>query len=250
MYLLQNLPKRYTITEAWTSAENSYDLHAPLASLFDIEDVGGVKNAVFTVNAGDKYNGSSGERAEVVLGGYSNSVLFYITGLETETEYYRFKVKLASPWERPDVNEFGYQWGMCFQVHGPNDFATSPNIALYCENVFGLFVFGGDVAYPTGELIDLTNNALVLDVWVDFVIEVKWSTTTNGHAALYRKDDGQSAFTKMGEVRNIPTLQWEAAEKAHPHYVKAGFYRSESDHTNTVRIGPITRTTVEAVAFA
>lgn len=242
-------PIRFAITENWTNGIGTYDLHAESPDRFVIEDLGSEKIARFTVNAGDQVGTSSGERAEIVLGRWDGSTRFLITGMEKEIEYYRFGVKLSAPWLAPTANGGGYQWGICFQAHGPNEFMTSPAISLHVEDVFKLFVFGGDVDLQQGGFVPVKNNA-ISDAWVDFVIEVKWATDNTGAVALYRKDESQIDFGLMGSISGIPTLQWKGVEKRHPHYWKTGFYRSESNHTNTIHISQINRTTKRDIAFS
>lgn len=250
MTIINNVPKLFTITEPWTASTATYDAHIQAPDRFSIENVNGAKNALFVCQPDDMLS-SGGERAEIILGTWSNSRDWMINGSELAVEYYRIRVKLQSPWERPDFNASNNRWGCVFQAHSP--FAVPPPLALHAEDDFKLFVLGGDMdnlGSANGGFVPLIDNALVVDTWVDFVIEMKWSPNADGYAVLYRKDDGASSFKMLGEARDRITMQWKTTPKMNLHYFKCGYYRSQSNHTNTVRLAPLIRTSSRAVAFA
>lgn len=249
--ILNHVDKKFLVRETWEANLSTYDKHIEAPDRLVIEDVNGVKNALFTCMPGDNL-GSSGERAEIVLGGWSNSKDWVVNGSEKSVEYYRLKVKLQSPWERPDFNIYNQRWGTFFQVHGPNYFINSPALAIEAQENFSVFILGGDMMHPGsagGGNMELTNNSLVLDKWVEFILEIKWSPYTDGYVIVYRKDENDEIFSEMGRSINRRTMQWKAQESYHPHYMKCGYYRSESNHNNTVRLGPLLRTTDRSTAF-
>lgn len=230
------------IVEDWSRARGSYDLHAVAPDRFAIvtESESATKSARFTVQGGDKFKTSTGERSEVVLGGPRDTSPFAVWGDEG-VEYYRISVKLESGWRQPEFNVYGQRWGLFFQVHGPNTYTAPPAVSLHAEDKFGLFILGGDMAKKRGGYQYVKNPTLVTGKWVDFILGVKWSVGTDGWVMLYRRDEGESKWDLVSDVKSVPTLQYLGAPVAEKHYWKAGFYRSESSNSNTLWLGPIVR---------
>lgn len=237
--LFSRVAKKYQISELWDKAENTYDLHAVDANRFAIIP-GPIPHGAFVVTPGDKWLGTSGERSEIVVGGWRN-VDFIVTGAEAGTETYALSMYLAAPWEPPDVNEFGYKWGIFLQLHSPNSFALSPAFALGADEAYTLYLIGGDIESPVAGYVPLVHSELVFDKFVSIVFQVKWSPVSDGFVVIYRRNEGELDYVLMGGVYNVPTLQWSGVAANYPHYWKYGYYRSESDHTNSVVLGPLVR---------
>jgi hypothetical protein len=231
------------IVESWTMSKQSYDSHNIAPDRFVLEGVDKVllkPVAKFTVRAGDVYRGSTGERSEVVLGGWKTSSPFRISGDEG-LEFYRISVKLSPDWVAPTVNSKGHVWGMFFQAHGPNEFAAPPAIALRVEDEFSLFLLGGDLNAKVGGRRFMTKADLNVGKWVDFILEIKWAPDSNGAIAVYRRDQGEHEWAKVSDIKSVATLQHKGSPIPNSHYWQAGFYRSESKHVNTLWLGPILR---------
>ena len=231
------------ITENWTSPRGSYDVHANWSDRFVLErdqDDSSKSIAKFIVKPGDVFNKSTGERSEVVLGGWQTTSRFRVHGHEG-TEFYRVTVKLAPDWEAPDTNNRSYAWGIFFQLHGPNEFMAPPAVAIHAENKFSLFVLGGNLNAKVGGRRFLTRSDLNIGRWVDFVLEIKWAPDTTGAIAVYRRDEGESGWEKVADIKSVATLQHMGTPIPNSHYWKAGFYRSESRHENSLWLGPILR---------
>jgi hypothetical protein len=228
-------------SEDWTSARSKYDVHAVREDRFTLERTSKAMfgTARFQVQPGDRVRDWSGERSEVVLGGRSAD--FRVTGHEG-TEYYRIAVRLSNDWKPPDPTRRGYKWGIFFQLHGPDEYAAPPAIAFSAENKFCLSLFGGDLAMRKG-VTDycLENSDLSVGKWVDFVLKVHWSNKADGRIVVYRRNAGENGWNEVLSLNSISTLQYRGPAALHTHYWKAGFYRSESSHTNTLWLGPIVR---------
>lgn len=231
------------IAEYWTSSRNTYDVHACGGDRFILGERNGQSAgaiAHFTVLPGDICLKTTGERSEVVLGGWQNTSRFQVKGDEG-IEFYKVAVKLAPGWVAPQVNSRGYAWGTFFQLHGPNEYAASPAVALHAEDKFSLFVLGGDMNKKLGGKRFLTRSDLNTGKWVEFVLKIKWSPDASGAISAYRRDEGESAWEIVADIKSVATLQYKGAESPKPHYWKAGFYRSESGHPNSLWLGPIVR---------
>ena len=232
------------IFENWTSPRNSYDVHATEADRFVLErdkDNSSKSIAKFTVKPRDVFHKSTGERSEVVLGGWESTSRFRVIGDEGR-EYYRVTVKLATDWKAPDKNSRGFAWGSFFQLHGPNEYIAPSAIALFAEREFSLFVVAGDLNAKIGGKRFLTKSSLNVGSWVDFILEIAWAPDTTGAIAVYRRDEGETEWLKVADIKAIATLQhMGGAPLPNSHYWKAGFYRSESNHVNSLWLGPVLR---------
>jgi hypothetical protein len=231
------------IVEKWISARNSYDLHATGADRFVIEHDKNYESrpiAKFTVRPGDVFNNSTGEQSAVNLGGWQSTSRFRVQGNEG-VEFYRVSVKLATGWTPPEKNSRGYTWGLFFEAHGPNEYMAPPAVAIHVENNFSLFVLGGDLNAKVGGRRFLTKSSLNIGRWVDFVLKIKWAPDETGAVAVWRRDEGESAWEKVADIEAVATLQHKGIPIPNSHYWRAGFYRSESKHTNVLWLGPILR---------
>lgn len=231
------------IAENWTSQRGSYNVHATWPDRFVLEHDQNSSTkpiAKFTVMPGDIFQKSSGERSEVVLGGWESTSRFQVKGNEG-TEFYRVSVKLASDWKAPETNSRGFAWGSFFQLHGPNEYGVASAVAIFAESKFSLFVVGGDVnGKGGGGRRFLTKSDLNVGTWVDFVLKIKWAPDTTGAISVYRRDEGEPEWVKVADIKELATLQ-RKGNLIKPHYWKAGIYRSESNHVNTLWLGPILR---------
>lgn len=231
------------IAEDWTAPRATYDIHGCGPDRFLLgEERGQSAGAIahFTVSPGDDCLKTTGERSEVVLGGWESTSRFQVTGDEG-VEYYRVSVKLAPGWVEPQVNSRGYAWGIFFQLHGPNEYGASPAVALHAEDRFSLFVLGGDMTTKVGFKRSLGRSDLKVGRWVDFVLKIKWAPDVSGAIAVFRRDEGEHAWENVIDIGAVPTLQYRGSEGPKQHYWKAGFYRSESQHMNSLWLGPIIR---------
>lgn len=230
------------IVEDWSSACGGYDLHAVAPDRFVLENGqgGAGKIAKFIVKPGDDFRSSGGERSEVVLGGWRETSSFRVTGNEG-IEYYRISVKLDPEWQSPEFDAYRRRWGTFFQLHGPNDYAAPPAVALHAEDKFGLFVLGGNLAAKAGGMRFLSNSDLNPGKWVDFILVIKWAIDAEGSITVFRRDEGAIGWEKVADILSVPTLQYRGTPALHSHYWKAGYYRSQSSHTNMLWLGRIVR---------
>jgi hypothetical protein len=83
-------------------------------------------------------------------------------------------------------------------------------------------------------------------------MDVTWALDQHGAIAIYRRDEGQTAFAKVLDLPNIPTLtsKYGIDSGNYEHYWAVGFYRSRNaDLTNVLWLGLIVRgTTFDEVA--
>lgn len=231
------------ITEDWTAGMKSYDVHAIAPDRFRIEESDRIPNqkiARFTTYPGDKLNHSTGERSEVVLGGWRDTSRWRVLGSEG-TEFYRVSVKLLPGWTAPERNSVGQAWGMFIQLHGPNEYSAPPAIAIWADTKFSLFVLGGNINFKKGGLRFMTNPNLNIGKWVDFIMKITWATDDTGAVSVFRRDEGSVTWESVSDIKGVATLQHKGALIPNSHYWKAGIYRSESSTTSSLLMAPILR---------
>ena len=172
---------------------------------------------------------AEGERAEVVTMQTKAG-----TDLnETEasgTQYFSLSVRLADDWQVPTGD--GSQWCLISQLHGPNVFATFPSVALHVLDSFYVVTGGGDLDSPHRYTITLSNGELRRGHWIDFVIKIVFAKDTTGAVTVWRRDEGDGAFTQVASRTGVPTLQYKTSYNegaVEDHYWKFGIYRSAQD---------------------
>ncbi len=197
------------------------------------------------VRPGDDPIHSSGERAEVLVMTDKDGKPFF-ENESSGTQFYAFSVRLAPDW-KPPAAENGNDWAIVFQLHGPDDLRTSPSVAVSVQDRFSIHLHGGDLddreraiwhkAFP------FTDSRLAPGKWVDLVLKIQFAKDFNGTVDVWRRDEGQTEFTKTLEIRDVPTLQYKTSlGGVKPHYWKHGFYRSkQTTVTNVLWLDGLTR---------
>lgn len=255
-------PHTWGINESWDKDRISIELDptSPKQSYV----------AKFVVKSGDHRPVHSGERAEMITMLDKNAKKLHVTKLSGH-EFYGISVKVADDWIAPQKEEpkkGGNMWGIFMQLHSPNAFNSPPALDLSVDNSYALRMNAGEIVQfvqktKTGEQkmtkkdcerFDLKNGNLRKGHWVQFVLDVNWSESTDGFVKLYRRDDDEKDFKLVLALNNLPTLQTSAyipTDLEHcpscafdniAHYWRVGFYRSTSENqTNTLWLGPVIR---------
>ncbi len=217
----------------------------------------GVASIRIEVDPGDviKTGGStwSGERSELhILTNPDGSQI-----LEDEnsgTQYYALSVKLASDWKQPYIEGSSAYWSMFLQLHSNAALNASPAFSLNAMDQFYVVIIGGNLddtnhyyKYSLLSKADLNRGH-----WVDFVIGIKYAKDNTGAVNIWRRDEGESTFTNVFSVNNIPTLQYKTSVSSGAiigHYWQTGLYRPNNiPHSNVLWLDGMTRgTTFDAV---
>lgn len=197
------------------------------------------------VRPGDDPIHSSGERAEVLVMTDRDGRPFS-ENESSGTQFYAFSVRLAPDWQSPTAAVRG-KWAIVFQLHGPDDLRASPSVAVSVQEQFALDLHGGDLDDRQRALwhksFPFTDSRLVPGKWVDLVLKIRFAKDHTGTVDVWRRDEGQTAFTKVLEVRDVPTLQYSTRlGGVKPHYWKHGLYRSkQTTITNVLWLDGLTR---------
>jgi hypothetical protein len=223
------------------------------------------------VRPGD-YLGYAGERAEVShMIGPTGELHDGVTGTSGH-EVYAISIKLDPNWQPPlhDKTHGGWQWGDFMQLHSPDESGGPPAFALCADDTFHAQTLAGDLIGENGQRRNATslpfsNGELRSGHWIQFLIDVVWAYDSQGSLTVYRRDEGESAFTPVLTLTGQPTLQFnsqfpDSKNSGSPlpsgpkylHYWKAGYYRSVSPGvTSRLWLGPIARgASLQEVAVA
>ena len=193
------------------------------------------------VNPGDDplNLGSGSERAEMLI-------LQDVTGTAVKegvgTVYYATSYYFPTTWDGTFIHGDPNSWSFVLQTY-PNGGLTA---ARHDVGAPQIYTFSGTGSSTT--LFTFSDGgAISLGKWTDFVFMINYST---GHLIWWRRDEGQTAFTKVidGTDRDL----------RHPKsgmYIKQGLYRGGdvNGRTDVLWVGPFARGSsflaVEGAAF-
>lgn len=209
----------------------------------DVPTWHGPTSARVEVRPGDDPLGRPGERAEVAVmpargkKSYENA--------SSATVYYALSYKIPSGWKNPASSTSG--WSHVFQLRGPDDLGLSPAFTLNVKDRFSATLHAGDIPVDSNPRsyyeLAFTDGSLNLDKWTDFVIAIGFSPTMTGKVEIWRRNEGQSQFTRVAYASGIPTLQYNSGVSTlvGDHYWKQGLDRSDSAFTSVLWMGPVAR---------
>lgn len=177
------------------------------------------------------------ERSEVVMMQDENSNPIY-ENLSSGTQRYTFSVKFDTSWQAP-------VWSIFTQLHGPDDLGVNPAFAFEASDKITFSMRTGDITRNRGGDYELLNGNLNKGHWIDFILIVKYAKDNTGYVKIQRKDEGQTGFTQVLNLVNIPTLQYNPNVNdgvVGNHYMKLGLYRDQEAFTSVLYLDRFTRT--------
>lgn len=208
--------------------------------------VHGFTAARVQVSPGDDPINASGERSEVLQ-------MPIAEDNGSGTQYYALSYKFPSTWQSTASSNPAVDWSIIFQLHGPDSLGTSPVFALNAlQNGYSVTLYGGEIGNGAREVEYPISGGMPKDKWTDLVIMIDYKADKTGHVSIWRRDEGEAAFTLAFDKANVATLQYRGSVGA--HYWKQGLYRGQNKGlTNVLWIGPTARATTfeaaEAKAF-
>ena len=236
----------------WNCCEygGSFDGFPPLSAQFQLVTSPvrqGRYAAKFTVNPGDRYGDSTGER----------SLARWLSNDGTSGSFEK------------EGDEFYYAWSTLF----PSDWITPPNWAIFME-------WHSDGRYPIAPLAfevkgdetvtfnmatgNCTNpyvcsyrqhhpllSTLSKGRWNDFVVRVVWHTSA-GAVQIWHRTEDETSFEAALDLNRVPTLPWRNGDgKPALIYILHGLYRGGGSNTSTIyHDGFVRGTSFDAVAAA
>jgi hypothetical protein len=186
------------------------------------------------LHSGDYRTGEDAERAEVTEPVDCTGTVMYVNET-TGAQQYKLSVKFDPTWQ-PFVNYGNGTWAIFVQLHGPDVLGSNPCWCLSAsEGVIKMSTRAGDILVNRGIKYDLVNGSLNLGHWIDLIITVKYARDNTGYIVIQRRDEGQTNFTEVLNVQNVPTLQFQGTNgSTDGHYIRHGLYRNEQKFTSIV----------------
>lgn len=122
---------------------------------------------------------------------------------ENDLTYFAWSLRLDPSWVTPN------DWLSVLVLQSVTDPKVPVTLSfMVVNNTFLLRSNAIDVAQAPN-LVDfnLSDSTLAVGQWVDFVMRVKWTRTTDGSIEVWRRGQGDSSFHKVLSKFAIPTLQ-------------------------------------------
>jgi Polysaccharide lyase len=155
-------------------------------------------------------------------------------------QQYAFSVKFDPTWKA----EYG-EWNIFLELHGPN--WSNPAWALLAHDKIVLNMRTGDITKNGVKGYELRNGSLNIGKWIDFLLTVKYAKGNTGFVRLARRDEGETSFTEVLNIVDIPTLQFDPnvnGGAVGDHFMLTGLYRKERPFTSILYLDGFTRTAV------
>lgn len=198
----------------------------------------GTYAAKFTIAPGDKFGKTAGERGE--LSGFIMQYKNEVIGGE--------KVDVIRNRAR-EGDDLYFAWSSYFPEGFPEVYKFLSFMNWHASSggsvgVLSMRVNDGqnphiELQRAAGNCPDNTNcisqqhvNQITPDLkyneWYDFVIHAKFTCGNDGILELWYKTENETAYKKMVDLQNIPTLQF-FKDYCNPTYMKIGIYRSSGN---------------------
>lgn len=176
----------------------------------------------FTVRPGDRYGGSSGERA---LLRYTDQLSF-----DGADQYFAWSTLFPDDWAPPG-------WGLIFELHGDARFALAPIRFNAHKNSLTLDMTTG--ACTDRGLCGYHRRVPILSTlskgrWNDFVVRLRLSKGRQGIVEVCHRVAGEREWRMAVQLRRIPTLPFFRGQGDPKIYFLWGLYTGPGATTRTL----------------
>ena len=188
--------------------------------------------AGLVVHDGDEFRQTGGERSDLI-----RPTLY--DEKEGDEYWYAWSTFFPRDWQAPKGWFIFADWHSRY-----NDVCqllqlevTSDNSLLakvLTGNILGYKCFeGSGTAFSTSQLIATEVNK---NTWNDFIIHINWTAKPTGTIEIFHKTEDQEKFTKVLNLKNIPTLQYQLNNSlpASPYFKLAHYRSSVNTHKSTL----------------
>jgi hypothetical protein len=139
-------------------------------------------------------------------------------------------------------------WGAFQQLHSNDIYHAPPIFFIGARDAYYVQLISGDLDYlndPTkSHAAKYEIGALQKGKWVDFVWKIKFAKTFTGSVDVWRRIEGETDFTQVLSVANMPTLSFKSSVSGGAvldAYWKTGYYTSAENFTRVIYIDCNTR---------
>lgn len=177
----------------------------------------------FTVQPGDRYGGSSGERSLL-----RNSDQLSFAGADT---YFAWSTLFPQDWTSPPG------WGLIFELHGDSRFVLAPIRLNAHSNSLRLDMTTG--ACKVRALCGYHRNVPVLSTlskgrWNDFVVHIRFAKANKGVVEICHRVAGEKQWRMARQLRRVPTLPYYQGQGDATIYFLWGLYTGAGTSTRVV----------------
>ena len=179
--------------------------------------------AKFIVRPGDRYGGSTGERALVSWDTLGVS--------EGQDQYYSWSTLWPVTWREPAGWSFPLEW------HADSRFMLAPIRLNAGANSLELDM-------TTGRCADMLTCAyrrnhkflrtLHKGQWNDFVAHIRWTKSNGGVVEVWHRVAGHGPLRLVLRLTRVPTMPWFEGQPDPHIYMLLGLYRAASPWTDVV----------------
>jgi len=186
--------------------------------------------AKMIVNNGDEFEQTGGERCDLKRPSLYDEN-------ESDEYWYAWSTFFPKGWQAPKGWFILADWHSNYE-----DVCQLLQLEVTTDNALLARVLTGDVsgyqcfkgkgtAFTTDKVIA---KELKINTWNDFIIHVKWTTQASGIIEIFHKTEDQAHFTKVLNLRNIPTLQYQKDinNPASPYFKLAHYRSGKNTHTS------------------
>ncbi len=190
--------------------------------------------AKLTVHDNDQYADTSGERCDLLRPEKYDEK-------EGDEFWYAWSTLFPESWQAPQ------DWFVIADWHSRyDDVCQLLQIEVSTDNALIAKVLSGDVTdyhcfngaarpatFSTEKNIAV---ALTPGLWNDFIVHVKWTTKPDGIIEIFYKNEDQTHFEKVVNLRHIPTLQYQSDinQPLSPYFKLAHYRSSKNSHTSVL----------------
>lgn len=183
----------------------------------------------------------NGERCEVkqMLDIHGNPIY---ENWNSGMQWIAFSVRLEPEWKSGN--------GIILQLYGPTDESNPPAVCMEVAHEFYLNLCSGDLDTPENRIwqrqYGFSNGRLSAGHWVDFVLKIKFAGDFTGEVEVWRRDEGETHFTRVLNLSGVPTLQYRSSIDGNwprEHFWNHGYYRTPATFTNVLWLDGLTRGT-------
>ncbi len=220
----------------------NWNLNRPESEQFQIV-TSPVRQGMFAaktiVHDGDEFLDTGGERCDLEIPSEQREH-------EGDDLWYAFSERFSSDWQNPgpppegdwlliaDWHASGNYPDICQVMQLETDGTGALILHMLTGNVQGYNCYDGSgTAFSYSEPV---LSSISPGLWHDFVFHVVWTSSDTGSVELWHLLEGETNFTKIADLHNIPTLQYKTdpTNPDVPYFIWAHYRSSLNTHTSTI----------------
>jgi len=196
---------------------------------------GSTYSAKFTVPP----SGTTSSEAAMVNRFQNNFGAAVYENASSGTQVYKFSTMFDASWQPMTSTSPSGRWAIIMRLMNTS-LAYQPNFVINVGDSGGaaltMSTRGGNQNIVTSATrVFMSDQTLPKSVWIDWVLTINFTADNTGFAHLDRKNPGETTFTRVAAIDNVPILQWNNANPATgDYYMEMGVYRGPQDVSTSI----------------